>query len=150
MIENRVAQEIHGPGADMRGTFTDPHHGESFARVTVSGFPRGSYSIASLAPDMRARINRVRDFMTNEPMVKADVIGHADHTGSSSANVAISKNRALSVRNELLRLGIASSRFDAVLGKSYSECPPLPVENPDCRKADIFMFVFEGASERFP
>lgn len=148
MIENRVAQEIYGPGVDLRGTFPDPHHGESFARVTVSGFPSGSAEVSSLSPDMMARVDRVKDFMVSEPLVKADIIGHADHTGSASANINISKKRARSVRKKLVSPDIARSRFMAVIGKSNTECPPMPTINPDCRKADIFMFIFEAASER--
>jgi len=150
MIENRVAQEISGPGVDLRGTFSDPHHGESFARVTVSGFPSGSSQVSHLSSDMQTRIGQIKDFMDRDPAVKADIIGHADHTGSASANVRISRRRGRRVRNELVRLGISSSRFVTVIGKSNTECPSSPSVNPDCRKADVFMFVFEGASERSP
>jgi flagellar motor protein MotB len=150
MIENRVAQEISGPGVDLRGTFSDPHHGESFARVTVSGFPSGSSQVSHLSSDMQTRIGQIKDFMDRDPTVRADIIGHADHTGSASVNVRISRRRARRVRNELVRLGISSSRFLTVIGKSNTECPSTPIVNPDCRKADVFMFVFEGASERSP
>ena len=150
MIENRVAQEISGPGVDLRGTFSDPHHGESFARVTVSSFPSGSSQVSHLSSDMQTRIVQIKDFMDRDPTVRADIIGHADHTGSASVNVRISRRRARRVRNELVRLGISSSRFLTVIGKSNTECPSTPIVNPDCRKADVFMFVFEGASERSP
>jgi outer membrane protein OmpA-like peptidoglycan-associated protein len=89
--------------------------------------------------------------MVRDRTIKADVIGHADHTGSASINNRISRRRARSVRNEIIGLGgVAGSRFRAVMGKSNTECPPAPPVNPNCRKADIFMFGYEGASEQYP
>ncbi len=149
-IENRVARDIYGPGADRRGTFSDPHHGESFARITVSEFPRNSSSVSALPADMQARLIRVRDAMVAEPLIRADVIGHADRTGGAAVNRRISRQRARRVRSHLVGSGISSSRFRAVRGRSNAECPSAPVDNPSCRKVEVFLFIFEAASETSP
>jgi len=47
-------------------------------------------------------------------------------------------------------LGIARSRFRAVDGKSDAECPAGPLDNPSCRKTEIYLFIFEAASEASP
>jgi outer membrane protein OmpA-like peptidoglycan-associated protein len=147
-VENVVAREIHGPGVALRGGFKDPHHGESFARVTVAGFPTNSSKTSDLSKGMRKRLQAVRAFMGKSKRVKADVIGHADNTGKRIVNDWVSLKRARSVRDHLRKLGVHRKRFRAILGKANTECPSTPRKNPACRKADVFMFVYEAASER--
>lgn len=148
-IENQVAGEIT-PGAPTRGLSSDPHHGESFGRMTISQYPLGSSDPSSLPSDMIGRIDTVERFMTATPFLKADVVGHADHTGTAAANTAISQKRADKMKVELDRRGVSSSRFNVTTGRSDAECPTAPADNPDCRKVEVFMYIFEGASERFP
>jgi outer membrane protein OmpA-like peptidoglycan-associated protein len=150
MIENLVAQEVYGPGFQQRGTFSDPHHGESLALVTISEYPTGKWRVADLSSTQKARVDRVKDFMLRTTGMKADIFGHADHTGSASANNYISRMRARDVRRYLIANGIASRRFLVVRGSSNTECPPAPVVNPNCRKVQVYMFGYEGASERYP
>lgn len=149
-IENRVARDMLGPAAEQRGTFSDPHHGESFARITVSGFPLNSASIAALSAPMRARLTHARNSMRSRSSIRADVFGHADRTGSAAVNARVSRQRAYAVRNHLTSRGIPASRFRAVRGKGVSECPPPAGLNPNCRKAEVYFFVYEAASENSP
>lgn len=149
-IENQIAQDVSGAGALQRGEFSDPHSGESFGRVTISQFSSGSNDVSSLPPSMQHRIDIVEQFMNRTSILKADIIGHADHTGSSAINRRVSKGRARDVRNELVRRGISNSRFNTIDGRGSAECPPAPANNSACRKVEVFMYVFESASERFP
>jgi outer membrane protein OmpA-like peptidoglycan-associated protein len=148
-IENQVAGEIT-PGAPQRGQFADPHHGESFARVTVSGYATGNTDPAALSPDMLARLMRVKDMLLADPLLRADIVGHTDPSGSAGANAAVSLARAQHVRNHLHGLGVPLRSFLAVVGRGATECPPVPQDNPACRKTDIFLFIFQGASLRNP
>lgn len=148
-VENVVAGEV-SPGAPRRGLFADPHHGESFARVTVSGFPTNVSRPSTLPADMQARLVRVKDAMTSDALMRADVVGHADHTGTAAANAVVSLARARDVRDHLISLGVGPGQFLEVVGRSDSECSPGAADNPACRKAEVFMFMFQGASLRNP
>jgi hypothetical protein len=152
MIENRVAEDIYGPGFERRGTFSDPHHGESIARVIASQYRFGGTQVSDLPPNMQDRLRTVRDFMLRSSSVMADVIGHADHpTRNPGANMPASRARARNVRNWLIGQGVRSRQFKAVTGRGDSECPAVPAgRNPDCRKVEIFLFGFEAASESWP
>ncbi len=184
-LENDVAREIFGPAAEQRGIFKDPHHGESFVQVTVSGFPSGSSSVSDLEDDMKSRIDIVKTWMKKMKGMKgeklklyADVIGHTDDTDCNPVNDRNIGQRALNVKDiklwyyanhlsqnlkeDLLqrlshqralnvkdKLGIKSSRFPSVIGKGDRECPGLKAANQNCRKVDIFLFFYRGASEGY-
>jgi outer membrane protein OmpA-like peptidoglycan-associated protein len=145
-IENKIAAEHGVPASELRGLFADPHHGESFARVTVGQFPSGSASIAALPPAEQHQLDLAEAFIKSAP-VKMDVIGHADQPAKSAgANTSISQQRANNVKAELVRRRtITPGRFLIAKGVSDSECS-LPGDQPLCRKVDIFMFMMEGAS----
>jgi hypothetical protein len=150
-IENTVASEITPGGvADERGLSSDPHHGESFGRMTISQYPTGSPDPADLPSAMVARIDTVERFMSATSLLKADIIGHTDHTGTAAVNTRVSQQRADEMKTELERRGIDAGRFNVSTGRSSTECPAAPADNPDCRKVEVFMYIFEGASEGFP
>ena len=145
-VENTIAQEVAGASAPQRGLHDDPHSGESFGRVTVIPFGSGSHTVDA---GMQPAIDRIEAFMKAEPLLKADIIGHADNTGSAGANRSVSQQRATAVRDELRAKTIATSRFNVVTGRGAAECASVG-DDPDCRKVEVFMYIFESASERFP
>ncbi len=146
-IENKIAQEMDGPGADVRGSFADPHHGESFARVVVSGYPSGQTGVFSLPSDQRARLDTAASFLKKNAGVKADVMGHADRTGDAAVNESITRQRANNVKLFMQGRGIASNRFLVNVGKSFEECPNVPGGNPACRKVEVYIFGHDAGSE---
>ena len=152
-IENQVAREMYGPGAQERGTFraNDPHYGESLIRLRGSGWDLNRFEVHELPPDQQTRIWTLRNQMLREPSLMADVIGHADHTGGtgSAINDTISRNRAIRVRDWLVGQGINASRFRSARGANNSQCPLMPANNPDCRGVDIYLFNYEAGSESF-
>jgi outer membrane protein OmpA-like peptidoglycan-associated protein len=148
-IENVVAGEMT-PGAPTRGKFADPHHGESFARITVSGYATGATDPSTLPPDMKARLVRAKDAMLSRALMRADVVGHADHSGSASANASASLVRAQRVRSHLIGLGVGAGEFIEVVGRGDAECPAGPADDPACRKVEVLMFMFQGSSLRNP
>lgn len=167
-IENRIAAEHGLPPTEMRGLFADPHHGESFGKITVEGFPKLSPSIG---PAQKQQIDRAAEFVKSSNsklaahiknanktlkkftdnakleayiksvQLKLDVIGHADQ----GPDDAVASSRANNVKTELISRGIDAQNFVAVKGVGSSECT-LPGDQPSCRKVDIFMFRQEGAS----
>lgn len=147
-IENKIAKEHGIPTSDLRGLFADPHHGESFAKITVAQFPANSPDVSSLPSAESKKLDIAEAFINSAP-VKMDVIGHADQTGSTSANTTISEKRAKKVKSELEGRGISSARFLVTRGSGSSECTGSG-DQPLCRKVDIFMYILEGGSESHP
>jgi len=141
-IENAIAAEHGVPATELRGLFADPHHGESFSRVTVGPFAFGSDDLpAAAAPQLDAA-----EAFIKSAAVNMDVIGHADQEGGSdAANLAISQRRAFRVRKALQDRQIAEKRFFASRGVGATECPA-PGLQPSCRTVEIFMFIMRGAS----
>lgn len=147
-IENKIAKEHGIPAGELRGLFADPHHGESFARVTVSGFPTGSADVAALPPAEARQLDIAEAFIKSAP-VSMDVIGHSDQEGPISTNAVVSRKRADSVRTSLEARGIGARRFVATRGVGSTECPT-PGDQSDCRKVEVFMFINMGASVTHP
>jgi outer membrane protein OmpA-like peptidoglycan-associated protein len=149
-IENKIAKEHGIPTSDLRGLFADPHHGESFAKVTVAGFAFGSADLTALPAAEQRQLDVAAAFMTSTVAANADVIGHADKPAAvPAANMTISQQRAARVKAELVSRGIAPARFVTAKGVGDSECL-LPGHQPGCRKVDIFIFIFKGASVTHP
>jgi outer membrane protein OmpA-like peptidoglycan-associated protein len=145
-VENAIAEDVLGRNAPKRGFFADPHSGESFGKVSVSGFEKNKDTIS---PSMASRFDIVEKFMKHNGYVKADIVGHADSTESNAEDSATA--RAQSVKSELVNRGIDAVRFNAVAGTGASECATQsPREDPLCRAADVFIFTYEKASLNFP
>ena len=69
-------------------------------------------------------VNYLKQFMMDNPYMKATIIGYADETGTESRNQTLSTNRAKNVYDILVSAGIESSRLtyagggiDASVGK---------------------------------
>jgi len=63
------------------------------------------------------------DFLTAHPSYKIAISGHCDERGSGDYNMALGSNRADGVRDQLVKLGIASNRIKTVsYGKEKPFC----------------------------
>ena len=71
------------------------------------------YATASFELDSRSNseLNKVADFLNDNPTVKISVEGHTDNEGSKAGNTKLSKNRAKSVYQYLIEKGIDKSRL---------------------------------------
>lgn len=69
----------------------------------------------------RAKIVAVGEYLKSNPQTKMLVEGHCDERGTDGYNLALGERRALSVREELLNLGVASDRMQTV---TYGESRP--------------------------
>jgi peptidoglycan-associated lipoprotein len=68
----------------------------------------------STAIDTRGRtiVNNVAYVVKNEPTTRVNVIGKTDRVGTPAANMALSQNRATTVRNALIAAGVPATRID--------------------------------------
>jgi OmpA-OmpF porin, OOP family len=69
-------------------------------------------------------VNYIKQFMLDNPNIKATIIGYADETGSDARNQKLSTDRAKSVFDMLVAAGVDSSKLtyagggvDASVGK---------------------------------
>ena len=60
------------------------------------------------------------DLMNENPEIRIRITGHTDNVGSDEANQKLSEGRANSVRDDLIRRGIAPERIEAE-GKGESQ-----------------------------
>lgn len=70
-------------------------------------------------------LNRVFDFMNENPEVRIELSAHTDDRGTDEYNLILSERRAESVKNYLIEKGVAAERLTA---KGYGEGAPM-VEN---------------------
>ena len=80
------------------------------------------YNQASLRSRSKHELNKLYNFMKQNPTVRIEVSGHTDSRGNDDYNMRLSKDRAQSVVNYLVRNGIPSSRLKAV---GYGETRPI-------------------------
>jgi outer membrane protein OmpA-like peptidoglycan-associated protein len=87
------------------------------------------YNQASLRSRSKHELSKLYNFMKQNPLVSIQVSGHTDSRGDADYNLRLSKNRAQSVVDYLVRNGIPSRRLKAV---GYGEIRPIARnENPD-------------------
>jgi outer membrane protein OmpA-like peptidoglycan-associated protein len=77
---------------------------------------------AKLTHGSHATLDKVAESLRDSPDVRVEIAGHTDSSGSDSHNLTLSKARAESVRDYLVREGVESSRLVA---KGYGETRPI-------------------------
>ena len=75
-----------------------------------------------LKPESRDQLQNIAVILKDYPNVNVKVGGYTDNSGDASANMALSRNRANSVMQELVALGISSDRISA---EGYGETHPV-------------------------
>lgn len=82
----------------------------------------------------RTTITRVAALLRSCGTVRVEVGGHTDNQGNPATSQPLSQQRANTVRNELVRLGVAATRITA---KGYGEAKPIaPNTSPAGRAAN--------------
>lgn len=66
---------------------------------------------ATLKTDGKEAVNEIAKVLTADKSLKIAVNGYTDNTGDEKHNLELSKQRALTVKNELISKGIASNRL---------------------------------------
>jgi outer membrane protein OmpA-like peptidoglycan-associated protein len=66
-----------------------------------------------LKPASGAELDKLYNFLTQNPMLKVELSGHTDNTGSPEYNRELSLQRALAVKSYLAERGIKGSRISA-------------------------------------
>ena len=80
------------------------------------------YNKYDLKKESIPELDKLVQFMTDNPTVKIQVEGHTDNIGTAAENLKLSENRAKSVVNYLLTRHIASQRL---IAKGYGATKPI-------------------------
>ncbi len=70
-----------------------------------------AFNSYDLDPKSDNEILLLHAFMSNNPQVTIEIVGHTDNIGSQRANLTLSENRAKAVMNSLINKGISPSRL---------------------------------------
>ena len=67
----------------------------------------------TLKPESQEQLENVAKILKTFPKVTLKVGGYTDNTGDANANLKLSADRAASVAQELVKLGVADARLDS-------------------------------------
>lgn len=90
------------------------------------------FNSAKLTPSAEMALGRVVQALSSQPDSQVEVAGHTDSQGNDSYNMRLSRQRAESVRNYLVRSGINANRISA---QGYGETQPVASNATDAGRA---------------
>ncbi len=88
---------------------------------------------ATLKPESMGIINEIIKFMQDHPELNFSVEGHTDSDGDDSSNLVLSEERAKTVMNTMVRLGISADRLST---KGLGESAPMDTNGTPEGKAN--------------
>ena len=80
------------------------------------------YNKAIITKESREVLQKAIATLKSHPNLKVEIQGHTDNRGNDAYNKKLSQKRANTIRNSLIKAGIASSRLTAV---GYGESKPI-------------------------
>lgn len=115
--EQLRAEQLNANGLTPRGdasSYLNNVAGASDAHESIY-FGFDQYSVA---PDQRAKLEEVANYLRSNPSVRIVCEGHTDWFGTVEYNLGLGDRRASAVKNYLVQLGIPASRIESLsLGK---------------------------------
>ena len=110
--------QAYGTDTGSSGAFSELDDPQSPLSVRVIYF---EYDSSDIKPEYRPAIEAHAAFLVRNPGTTVTLEGHADERGSREYNLALGERRAMSVRQQMGLLGVASSQIRLV---SYGEERP--------------------------
>lgn len=115
-IENRLIKFIADPAQTVQPAETATWY--SFDRIN---FETGK---STLTAESAEQVKNIAEILNAFPTVSLKIGGYTDNVGDDAANLKLSGDRATTVMNELLKLGVAPNRLSAEgYGKEHPVCP---------------------------
>ena len=88
---------------------------------------------SSLKAESMGTINEIYQILNEYPELKFSVEGHTDNVGADEFNLTLSKQRAETVKNQLISMGISSERLQS---NGFGESKPLHDNSEDAGRAN--------------
>ena len=92
------------------------------------------FNKADIQPRSLSQIKQIAKFLELNPDLKIEISGHTDKSGSQEYNQKLSLERAESVKNELVKLGIYSSQLTT---KGYGSSKPISSNDEENRRVEF-------------
>jgi OmpA-OmpF porin, OOP family len=83
-------------------------------------------SKAELLPESRLELNKLLEFMKNNPKAEIELQGHTDNQGDFDLNLQLSKQRVEAIKYFLVQKGITSAR---ITGRGFGASRPIANNN---------------------
>lgn len=139
-ILGAFAQSANKLGIPYTPLVQNPKGGESLALYF-------EYDRAELHPRAQKQLEVVAGMLKADPGKKLRITGHTDARGNDSYNIQLSQNRAESVKQQLVALGVPSAQVETTgLGKAQPLGPNQKADGSDDpagrsrnRRAEIFL-----------
>lgn len=93
-------------------------------------FETNSYKLQN---ESKYELMKLNEFLKSNPSVRIEISGHTDNVGADAANQTLSSNRAKSVYDQLIKLGIESNRL---VFKGYGKTQPVDVNTTEAGRAN--------------
>jgi len=77
---------------------------------------------AALKKESFPELNKVFDFLSQNPTIRIEIDGHTDNLGNAAFNLSLSASRAKAVSDYLAKKGIAKDRLES---KGYGSTKPV-------------------------
>ena len=90
-------------------------------KIIVNGI-RFDVNKSTLKPESMGAINEIYTLLKDNPDLKFSVEGHTDSQGDDAFNMKLSEERAETVKNTLLKMGISADRLAS---KGWGESKPI-------------------------
>jgi len=87
---------------------------------------------ATLKPRSRTELDRLVEFLRQDPSLRVEVAGHTDNVGTPAANLSLSQRRAQAVLTYLSGHGVPAQRLRA---RGYGETKPLAANDSEAHRA---------------
>jgi outer membrane protein OmpA-like peptidoglycan-associated protein len=81
---------------------------------------------ATIKPESMGTLNLIVDVLKNNPEIRFDIQGHTDNSGSAAHNLALSRERAEAVKQQLISMGVESTRLST---KGMGDTKPIADNN---------------------
>lgn len=111
-----------------RASFQVADIGEELAAALAKGCAATVYGItfdfdkATLRPDSEPTLTQILKVLKDEPKLSVEIGGHTDNVGKPDYNLVLSDHRAATLRDWLIKHGIAASRLTS---HGYGDAQPL-------------------------
>lgn len=137
-----VADEDDKCPGTPRGTVVDKNGCADISKVVLKGvnFATGS---SKLLPAASETLRTVVSAMKADPAVTVEVGGHTDSVGEEAKNQGLSERRARSVKDFLVKEGIAASRLST---QGYGESTPADTNDTPAGRANNRRVAFKITS----
>ena len=105
-------------------------------RATFKGEAYFGFDQSTLKPGTYSELRRIAAVLNKYPQTTIEVGGHTDAKGSAAYNQQLSERRAMAVKNELIRNGVAPHRIRAI---GYGESRIISSSDAVNRRVEILI-----------